>query len=385
MGRFFIPVLALFYIASQVSLEQFSIIMSVFALTTLLLDVPTGVIADLIGKKNTLLLSGFMYIIEIFLIAFFNGFWIFLIAKIISGIGVSLGSGTDSALLFDTLKKQKRIDQHKKISGSISTVSNISMAFVFIIGAFLFSINPKLPAILSLPLVTLGFFLTFFLEEPYKSRKKFNVKNYFKHLKEGFVYFKNSKYIQYLCFLALFVSATISITLSMSSAYFKEILIPVSVIGILAFVASLTTAFASKKTHSLEKFLGEHKSFLLIQMGIVVGLFLISLMIPFFGFLFYLIIAFIAGFSGVLLGDYINHHIETSHRATILSIKGMFSNIGVFILFILVGKLTSFKGLGFSFLIFASVILIGFVLIFFYFRKHNLVFSQESATNQPQN
>ena len=258
------------------------------------------------------------------------------------------------------------------------------MAFVFIIGAFLFSINPKLPAILSLPLVTLGFFLTFFLEEPYKSRKKFNVKNYFKHLKEGFVYFKNSKYIQYLCFLALFVSATISITLSMSSAYFKEILIPVSVIGILAFVASLTTAFASKKTHSLEKFLGEHKSFLLIQMGIVVGLFLISLMIPFFGFLFYLIIAFIAGFSGVLLGDYINHHIETSHRATILSIKGMFSNIGVFILFILVGKLTSFKGLGFSFLIFASVILIGFVLIFFYFRKHNLVFSQESATNQPQ-
>src|SRR3989344_7479236 len=77
-GRFFIPVLALFYIASQVSLEQFAIIMSVFAFTTLILEIPTGVIADLLGKKKTLLLSRLMYVIEIVIIAFGNGFWPFL-------------------------------------------------------------------------------------------------------------------------------------------------------------------------------------------------------------------------------------------------------------------------------------------------------------------
>ena len=50
--RFFIPVLALFYIASKVSLDEFTIIMSVFALSTLILEILSGVIADIIGKKK---------------------------------------------------------------------------------------------------------------------------------------------------------------------------------------------------------------------------------------------------------------------------------------------------------------------------------------------
>ncbi len=186
MGRFFIPVLALFYVASQVPLEQFAIIMGVFSLSILLFEIPTGALADLLGRKRTLLLARSMYIVEIFLIAFFDGFWIFFVAKIISGLGVSLSSGTGQAMLFDTLKRQKREDQHKKISGKMLTITNISMAFVFIIGAYLFSLSPKLPAIVSLPFVVFGFFLTFFLEEPYKIKKKFNVKSYIKHIKESF-------------------------------------------------------------------------------------------------------------------------------------------------------------------------------------------------------
>ncbi len=48
--RFFLPVLALFYIASQVSLAQTGIIMGVFGLTIAVLTVPMGVVADFIGK-----------------------------------------------------------------------------------------------------------------------------------------------------------------------------------------------------------------------------------------------------------------------------------------------------------------------------------------------
>jgi MFS family permease len=368
-GRFFIPVLALFYIASKVTLAQFSIIMGVFSLSIVLLDVPTGVIADLLGKKNTLLLSRFCYIIEIILVAFFNGFWIFLIAKIISGLGVSLSSGTGSAMLFDTLKKQKRVDQHKRISGSISMVSNISMAVVFIIGAYLFSINPKLPAIVSLPFIVLGFVLTFFLEEPYRIHKIFNFKNYFKHLKEGFVYFKKSPYIKYICCLSLFVSAAISISLSMSSVYFAKILIPVSFIGVLAFVSSMITAFSSKKAHVLEKFFGEKKSLILIQILAVIALFLIALLVPYYGYLLYLIIPFISGFSGVILGDYLNHHIQSSHRSTVLSINGMFSNFGIFVLFPLVGALEQGHGFASSFFIFGLITLIGLLIFNLFFRR----------------
>ncbi len=377
-GRFFIPVLALFYIASQVTLAQFSLIMGIFSLSIVLLEVPTGVISDLLGRKKTLLLSRFCYIIEIILIAFFNGFWVFLIAKIISGIGVSLSSGTTSAMLFDTLKKQKRIDQHKKISGNISMISNISMAVVFIIGAYLFSLSPKLPAIVSLPFIILGFILTFFLEEPYKITKKFNLKSYFKHLKEGFVYFKNSKYIKYIAFISLFSGAAISVSLSMSSVYFEKILIPISLIGVLAFVSSMLTAFSSKKSHKIEAFLGEKKSLLLIQISVVIAVLFISLLVPYFGFALYLIIPFISGFSGVIFGDYLNHHIKSSHRSTVLSINGMFSEFGIFVLFPLVGYLEEGYGFSNSFLIFGIILLVGIFVV-------NILFKKFSSNSQPLN
>ncbi len=118
-GRFFIPVIALFYIASQVTLEQFTIIFSIFALATLILEIPSGVVADILGKKKTLLLSRALYVIEVYILTFHNGFLLFLIAKIISGFGVSLSSGTSSALLYDTLKKLKR--ERKNIKKYLET------------------------------------------------------------------------------------------------------------------------------------------------------------------------------------------------------------------------------------------------------------------------
>jgi len=368
-GRFFIPILALFYIASQVPLEQFSIILSVFALSILILEIPSGVIADLLGKKKTLIISRAFYIAEIFLIAFYNGFWIFLIAKIISGIGVSLSSGTDSALLYDTLKVQDKERAYKRVAGNLFTVSNISKAFVFIVGAFLFTINYKLPAIVSLPFIILGFILTFFIKEPYVYETKFNLKNSIGHLKESVKFFWNSRYIKHIAFFSFLTTAPITIILSLSSAYFEEILIPIYLMGAIAFLSSMVTAYTSKKAHSLEEKLGQKKSLFLIQFLIIIGIFLVSLISPYLGLLFYFVIPFTAGFYQVIINDYIHCQIESDHRATLISIKNFFENLGIFLLFPLVGLLIKVKSMGFSLLIFGIIITIGYFLVYLYSRK----------------
>ena len=220
-ARFFIPVLALFYIASEVPFEQFTIIMGVFSLVILLLEVPSGVIADLIGKKNAIMAARFMYIGEIFIIAFFNGFWAFFIAKVISGVGVSLRSGAAEALMYDSLKKVGREKEHKRISGTAHTISNIFQAFIFIIGAVLFTIHPKLPAKVSLPFMVLNFVLVFFLVEPFKPSKKATFKNSLIHLKEGLVYFWQHGYVKYLVFLSLPIYVALDIPKTVSSVYLE--------------------------------------------------------------------------------------------------------------------------------------------------------------------
>lgn len=365
-GRFFIPVLALFYIASQVSLPEFSIIMAVFALSTFLLEIPTGVLADIIGKKKTLILSRLMYVIEVFLIAFFNGFWTFLIAKIISGIGVSLSSGTDSALLYDSLKRMKKEKDYKRVSGVRYYISYISQAIVFTIGSFLFAINYKLPAKLSLIPLVIGLFLTFFLTEPYHNNKKLSLRDSWNHLKEGLRLFWNNPYLKYLAMLTFAISSCVSIMLSISAAFFKEILVPLSIIGLLATVASIISAFSSKQAHKWELKLGENRSLFFVQIAIILSVFGMSLMIPYYGVLFYMIIPLIAGFFGVLISDYANKNVDTSHRATMLSINNMFGNIGSTIIFPLIGLGIKNYSMGNTFFVFGIAIFVYLIGVYLY-------------------
>ena len=368
-GRFFIPVLALFYIASQVPLEQFAIIMSVFAFTTLILEVPTGVLADLLGKKKTLLISRLMYVFEIIIIAFFNGFWPFLIAKVISGIGVSLGSGTNESLIYDSLKKLKIEKNYKKVLGKKLFISNLSMAFTFIIGAYLFTLSPKLPAIVSLFPITLGLILTFFLTEPNKPSKKLTMNDSWKHLKEGLNLFFKNPYLKYFALLTLAVGSAINMMLSFSSAYFTNILIPISLIGVVAFTRQIIVAFSAKRAHVMELKLGEKKSLFFIQTLIFFAIFFMSFMSPYWGLLFFFIIPIVQGFFEVVMGDYVNRHVKTSHRATMLSINNMSDNIGITLLFPILGIITKNNSMGLAFLCLSGFLLVYFIISDIYYRK----------------
>lgn len=367
--RFFLPILALFYIASAVPLEQFTVIMAVFSLTILVLEVPSGVIADILGKKNTLVVSRLFLIVEIFLIAFFDGFWVFLIAKIASGIGVSLSSGAKQALLYDTLKKIRREKEHKRISGIDWTIANVTMAFVFIIGAYLFSMHYKLPAKVSLPFAVAGFFVSLLLKEPYKSKKSMTLRNSYKHLQEGLIYFWRHDYVRYLVFISLSVSSIVPIFLSVSSAYYEKIAIPISFIGVVAFIGSMITAYSAKKADSFEAKIGERYSLRLVQILLVVGILLSALMLKIFGVFFFFFIYLSNGLFRVLVNHFINKHIETSHRATMLSIKSLGNNLATFILFPIMGYLTMATSMQISFLSFAGILVVYSVLIYLFARR----------------
>lgn len=366
--RFFIPVLALFYIASRVSLEQFTFIMGIFSLSILLLEIPSGVLADIIGKKKTIILAKICFIIELFLVAFYNGFWVFFIAKIISGIGVSLVSGADQAILYDSLKRIKREDEYKKISGIFSTITNAVMAFAFIIGAFLFTINPKLPAIASIPFTGISLIAAIFLTEPYAAQKVVGLKKSYSHLKGGLIYFWQHSYVKYIVLYSWPIAATIAMMLSISSAYHEAILIPISLMGVIVFIGSMLTAYSAKKTHDTEEKYGERKMLTAIQVAMIAAVLGMSLMITYIGVLFYWIICFMAGFFEVLINHYTNKHIETSHRATMLSIKNFFDNLAIFLFFPVIGFITKYKSMNTAFLFWGISLIIFVIALWIYSR-----------------
>lgn len=365
-GRFFVPVLALFYVASQVTLPQFGIIMAVFALTTLILEIPSGIAADLLGKRRTLIIARACYLAEVILLAFTNGFWPLLIAKVISGVGVSMSSGTNSALLYDTLRRSFKEHKHLEIKGTQETITYVSQAVFFITGAWLFTLSPKLPAKLSLIPLGLGLLLTFFLKEPYKPNRHLVFATFGRHLGESVSYLKRHRYVRYLVFYAMPLTAAITILLSLSSAYFKEISIPVWFIGIVAFAMSLATAYAASRAHKLEKQLGERLSLRIIPVALIIATLLLALTLPYVGVIFYILLVLTQGFLIVIIDNYVNKHIETSHRTTMLSIKNLFASLAVVLLFPLIGRLTGVS-MGVAYAILAAVVaayMAGFFVLF---------------------
>jgi len=108
------PVVVLFWQANGLNLMQIMFLQSIFAFATFALEVPTGVIADKISRKLSLILGAITLIIGTLVYTLSNNFYQFALAEIIWGFGVCFFSGADSAFIYDSLKEIKKQDNFKK-------------------------------------------------------------------------------------------------------------------------------------------------------------------------------------------------------------------------------------------------------------------------------
>lgn len=102
--RLFEPFLILFFRAQGLDFFQIGLLYSVREVSTNLLEVPTGVLADIIGRRLTMVLSMISYIISFTIFFIFKGFWAYAVAMTLFGLGDALRSGTHKALILAYLK-----------------------------------------------------------------------------------------------------------------------------------------------------------------------------------------------------------------------------------------------------------------------------------------
>ena len=122
----FMPFMIPFYQDNGLDLAQISILKSIYSISIVSLEIPSGYLADILGRKKTLIIGSLLGFLGFFTYSISYGFIGFLIAEIILGFGQSLISGADSAMLFDTLDDLNRKDEYVKYEGRIISVGNIS-------------------------------------------------------------------------------------------------------------------------------------------------------------------------------------------------------------------------------------------------------------------
>ena len=96
------PVIVPFFESRGLSMQQIFLLQAVFAVVVLVMEVPSGYAADILGRRITLLVGSVFIALGHTMLLFADGFGGLAVFELCLGIGVSLVSGTDLAILYDS-------------------------------------------------------------------------------------------------------------------------------------------------------------------------------------------------------------------------------------------------------------------------------------------
>lgn len=179
----------------HLSWEQIAIVSSLGLFAQLALELPSGALADLWGRKNTVLLGRAIGVIGFAILTIADSFWLYALGNILYLSNWAFESGALSALLFDSLKENGVGDkEYQKIQADTFFWCTLGMAASSALGGYVYALHPQLPYAMT-TLVALGAFVSaLFLEEPRLDSIKVSARVYLHQNWEGFLHiFRNPR------------------------------------------------------------------------------------------------------------------------------------------------------------------------------------------------
>jgi MFS family permease len=199
--RLYAPVAIIYF--SKVS-GSYALGMSVFAIVMIssaLLEIPTGVFSDMIGRKKTIILGAAAAVLSITFYAIGQSFWILAIGAMLEGLSRSFYSGNNDALLHDTLAETQEEHHYGEHLGKISAMFQAALASSALIGSLLAEWSFALIMWLSVIPQVICLIISFRLVEPNVHSERSG--NVFLHLQEAYSNFLRNKKLRLLSFSSI--------------------------------------------------------------------------------------------------------------------------------------------------------------------------------------
>lgn len=201
---FFLPIWYAFE-TQYASPAQLGVLYALAHLVQVIFEVPTGALADIIGRKKIivlgLLIEGFSYI----WISQTRSFEWLIVGYIVSGIGVTFISGSDTALSFDTLKELKREKYYSRFAAISGIIIRTAIGFGALIGGYLFVVNSRIPYLLSGLSILFSAVFAIFYVEPTIDSVKFSYKKYLMQTRKGLQQLTQNHHIRIFSLYYLFI------------------------------------------------------------------------------------------------------------------------------------------------------------------------------------
>lgn len=317
------------------SLWQIGIIEGIFHITSFIFEIPSGALADLIGRKRVIIAGRIFSLISYLILLFSNSFLLLAIGFIFSALSYNLNSGSEEALVYDSIKLTGKSDNYLKINSKITFIIELAQGFSTFIGGMLAELSFNYCYIAALVISVLSLILALSFKEPSVNNLHLKV-NMFKLLKTHFItcgkILTGNKELTKMLIYFPMIYTFAAVSFFLGQQYFSLMgfnKIHISLIMLLnGFASSIGSISCSKAVELLGK---RAKYIASVIMGIAILTFSIDNAVI-------AIIAFcIIGYTNSILypiqSASLNALIPSDQRATIISVDSMMFSMVMIIVF----------------------------------------------------
>jgi len=357
----FLPFIIYYFQQKGFSLGQIAVLQSITAITVFIFEIPSGYIADRIGRKNSILISMAFQLAGVIILYSASSYPLLAVAYLLNGLSWAFVSGADSALLYDTLLFLRKEKEYKKIEGKAKFFGEIAIVASAVIGSLIVVFGIRQTILYTMIGYALALFLAMSLKEPPREEsgkrelQRLGAADLLSIIRKSL---RNKKLLGLFSysFIVLGVSSLIFITYQ---PYFKATGLPLRYYGYVFAAFSIMAAATSLKAHIIEERVGVRWSLVLMPLLLAASLIGGSIIFAQLGFMIFFLRELVRGYVFPVIGDYTNKLTSSRERATVLSIGSMFSRAGFVIISIIFGFLSDSQGLR------NTLLCSGFIMIFF--------------------
>lgn len=362
----------IFLIKSGFSYQQIGIYLSTFWITSMLFEIPTGILVDVYKQKKTLIFSSLIRVIGIFMLAFnFGSLFIILLSAIITGFSEAFLSGNLGTWIVNEINKSNENIELNIIFSRLNIFSIIFGILSGYIGSdFLFKIDIKLPFIVSSVFLLIFCMLVYLLLVDEKNKiinfntelKKIKMQ-YNNVINECKVMVKRKDLYYFLYFFLIVNLIDLGPSQQWQEIYKNLSILSLGIIWIIIGISNVLGNYISGKIN-IDKY--SIKKWLLIILFIDILLVFVQSISEKFILMFFIHII-IFGIIGVILSVYKHKKVIKNDeiRATATSVFNAFDSLIMTILLTVNGYLSTSLGILNSWKVFLSIALIIILIIAF--------------------
>jgi len=304
------------------SLTQILLLQSIFSIATVLLEYPSGYVSDRLGYRVALTIASLLGMVGWGIYTVASSFGQVLAAEILLGISLSFISGSDSALLYETLKAEGAEQFYARHEGRMNGFAQTGEAMGAIFAGVLYATAPLLPFFLQAGIWFLALLITRTMIEPVRERVA-PVGHLAEALRTTRFVFRENRRLRATILLNAVLGLASFYPVWLIQPYMQREGVPLAWFGPVWAGANMTVALCALASHRVTSTLGDRRMVILFIILAGAGYFGLGLTGGVGGFLFYYLLTAMRGLRGPMMLHHAQTESPSANRAGILSLQAL--------------------------------------------------------------